>query len=118
MESYRPEQVNPHQSGLNKLLQFGTSARATKTAGSYGDCGATISLGVTSNVHPSLYIPLERGETGCHHSATKERFLIATGRPIQPHAELPEDFCVPEGSRPRGDKSPWRVHGSGFRVEG
>ena len=44
--------VNLYQSEFNKLLQFGSSARATKTAGSHGENpGKTISLGITCNMH-------------------------------------------------------------------
>ena len=90
--------VNPYQSAFNKLLQFGSSARATKTAGSYGERpDRTISMGITCNMHPAQYIPMERGEIGSHAASTKERFLVATGRPVQPHEELPPDFCTPEG---------------------
>ena len=57
--------VNPYQSAFNKLLQFGSSARATKTAGSYGERpDRTISMGITCNMHPAQYIPMERGEKG------------------------------------------------------
>jgi len=90
--------VNPHQSALNKLMQFGSAARATKTSGSYGDSsGNGISLGVVGNMHPATYVPMERSETGSHHAATKERFFICTGRPIQPHEDLPEDYPLPGG---------------------
>jgi hypothetical protein len=90
--------VNPHQSALNKLLQFGSAARATRTSGSYGDTsGNGISLGVVGNMHPSTYVPMERSETGSHHAATKERFLICSGRPIQPHEDLPKDYPLPSG---------------------
>ena len=44
--------VNPYQSAFNKLLQFGSSVRATKTAGSYGERpDRTISMGITCNMH-------------------------------------------------------------------
>ena len=90
--------VNPHQSALNNLLQFGSAARATRTSGSYGDTsGNGISLGVVGNMHPSTYVPMERSETGSHHAATKERFLICSGRPIQPHEDLPKDYPLPSG---------------------
>ena len=90
--------VNPHQSALNKLLQFGSAARATKTSGSYGDSsGNGISLGVVGNMHPATYVPMERSETGAHHAATKERFLICSGRPVQPHEDLPADYPLPPG---------------------
>ena len=77
-DARKQAKLNPHQSALNKLLQFGTAARATKTNGSYGEgASQTISLGVTCNMHPTQYIPMERGELGSHHVATKERFLGA-----------------------------------------
>lgn len=90
--------VNPYQSAFNKLLQFGTSARATKTNGSYGEkLARTVSMGITCNMHPAQYIPMERGEVGCHAASTKERFVISTGRPVQPHEDMPADFCCPPG---------------------
>ena len=90
--------INPHQSALNKLLQFGSAARATKTGGTYGETSLSVSLGVTSNLHPRTYVPMERGECGSHHAATKERFLVSSGRPVQPHEDLPSDFVMPEGA--------------------
>ena len=42
-----------------------------------------MSLGITCNMHPAQYIPMERGEIGSHSASTKERFLIATGRPVK-----------------------------------
>ena len=91
--------VNPHQSSFNKLLQFGSAARATKTTGSFGAAGApAVSLGLSANLHPSQYIPMERGESGSHHAATKERFMVSSGRPVQPHAPLPADYKLPAGT--------------------
>ncbi|OLQ15341.1 hypothetical protein AK812_SmicGene385 [Symbiodinium microadriaticum] len=93
-DAKKHSKLNPHQSALNKLLQFGTAARATKTAGSYGEGASqtrTISLGVTCNMHPTQYIPMERCELGSHQVAAKERFLISSGRPVQPHQDLPDD---------------------------
>jgi len=90
--------VNPFQSAFNKLAQYGQASRATKTSGSYGQAAApTISAGLTGNMQHSTYMPMERGESGSHHVAAKERILISTGRPIQPHAPLPEDYEMPEG---------------------
>ena len=40
---------------------------------------------------------MERGESGCHHTQTKERFLVATEEPVQPHDALPLDYEVPPG---------------------
>ena len=90
--------VNPWQSAFNKLAQYGQASRVTKTSGAYGKADApTISGGISGNMHPSTYVPMERGDSGSHHAATKERILIGTGRPIQPHAALPEDYAMPDG---------------------
>ena len=92
--------VNAFQSAFNKLAQYGQASRATKTAGSYGQIGApTVSVGISGNMHFSTYVPMERAQVGSHHVAAKERMLIATGRPIQPHAPLPEDYVMPAGSQ-------------------
>ena len=101
--SAKASKVNPHQSSLNKLLQFGHAARATKSNGSFGAAGApVVSMGITANIHPSQYIPMERCESGSHHAATKERFLIGSGRPVQPHQALSADYELPAGT------SPWK----------
>ena len=90
--------VNPNQSALNKLMQYGQASRATKSCGSFGAAGSpTVSCGIASNLHPSQYAPMERGELGSHHAATKERATIATGRPVQPHGPLPADYQLPPG---------------------
>ena len=56
-----------------------------------------ISLGVTANIHPSQFFPMERGESGPHQVARKERFLVASGKPVQPHQDLPDDFILEPG---------------------
>lgn len=90
--------VNPHQSTLNKLMQFGQASRATKTCGSFGDGKvAAVSGSVSGNLHPSIYVPMERAECGTHHAMAKERFTVATQEPVQPHAPLPDDYKVPSG---------------------
>ena len=48
-------------------------------------------------MHPSTYVPKERGESGSHHVACEERILSCTGRPVQPHEPLPEDYVMPDG---------------------
>ena len=55
--------INPHQSTMNRLMQYGQASRATKTGGSYGEgaVGCSVSVGCTGNIHPSVYIPMERG---------------------------------------------------------
>ncbi|CAK0860829.1 unnamed protein product [Prorocentrum cordatum] len=91
--------VNAFQSAFNKLAQYGKASRATKTAGSYGRVDApTVSVGISGNIHFSTYVPMERGETGSHHTAAKERILISTGRPVQPHAPLPDTYAMPAGT--------------------
>ena len=90
--------VNSYQSTFNKFAQYGQASRSTKTAGSYGKVDTpTTSTGLSGNMHFSTYVPMERGESGAHHVAAKERLLISTERPIQPHAPLPEDYPMPGG---------------------
>ena len=90
--------MNAHQSAFNKLAQFGQASRATKTAGSYGGVSTpTVSVGIDGNMHFSQYVPMERGESGSHHACAKERLLIATQEPVQPHQALPEDYVMPDG---------------------
>eukprot|EP00959_Pyramimonas_sp_CCMP1952_P363672 7615675-Pyramimonas_sp.AAC.1 len=48
-------------------------------------------------MRPSQYVPMERGESGSHFAHTKERLMVATGRPVQPHEALPADFAPPTG---------------------
>ena len=83
-------------SEFNRLLQTGRSALATKTAGTFGegDAPPTNTCGV-GNVHPSVYIPILRGDTGSNHVASKERLLEGTGRPVEPHSALPLSLETP-----------------------
>ena len=54
--------VNPYQSAFNKLLQFGSSVRATKTAGSYGERpDRTISMGINLQHAPGAVHPNGKG---------------------------------------------------------
>ena len=90
--------MNPFQSAFNKLAQYGRASRATKSAGAYGASGApTVVVGITGNIHPSKYIPMERGEVGSHHTCMQERILISTARVVQPHDGLPPDYVMPQG---------------------
>ena len=90
--------VNPHQSIFNKLAQYGQASRATKSAGAYGGNDApTVSVGITGNIHHSMYVPMERGEIGGHHACAKERLLVCTGEVVQPHAALPANYAMPAG---------------------
>ena len=91
--------VNPHQSALNKLMQYGRSARATKTSGTYGEANAaSVSGGIIGNMHPAQYVSMEKGLSGSHVVACKERFLVGTGRPVQPHEALPSEYSLPDGT--------------------
>ncbi|CAK0858559.1 unnamed protein product [Prorocentrum cordatum] len=90
--------VNPHQSAFNKLAQYGQASRSTKSRGSYGAAAApTVSVGMTGNMRPSQYVPMERWESGSHFAHAKERLMVATGRPVQPHEAPPTDFAPPTG---------------------
>ena len=83
--------VNAHQSAMNKLIQYGQASRVTKTSGSFGEGSPpNVTVGGTGNLHPAIYVPMERAEIGTHHAAGKERFAVATGRPVQPHEALPQ----------------------------
>ena len=78
-------------SEFNKLMQVGRSALATKTAGSFGgDDTPPVNVAGVGNLHPSVWIPVERCEAGKNHAASKERLLVATGRPIEPHHGVPQ----------------------------
>ena len=92
--------VNPHQSSFNKLIQYGQASRATKSCGAYG-LGVTslVTVGCDGNMHPSMYIPMEKGESGSHHAACKERFVVSTRRPVQPHEPLPSDYLMQPGEK-------------------
>ena len=46
-----------------------------------------------------MYIPMEKGESGTNHAACKERFVVSTGRPVQPHEQLPSDYVMQAGKR-------------------
>eukprot|EP00973_Karenia_brevis_P035137 4848107-Karenia_brevis.AAC.1 len=39
---------------------------------------------------------MEKGLLGSHAVACKERFVVATGRPVQPHGSLPADYQLPQ----------------------
>ena len=92
--------VSDAASEFNRLLQTGTASMATKTAGTFGECACPpISLGLAGNAHPSMVIPMERGEIGSNHAAAKERLLFVTGPPIEPYAPLPHRLELPDGVR-------------------
>ena len=81
-------------------MQFGVAARATKTCGAYGEgIPNPVSGSVSCNLHPSMYVPMERQECGAHHAMAKERFVVATEEPVQPHAALPSEYTLPVGHK-------------------
>ena len=82
--------VTDAASEFNRFLQTGTASFTTKNAGAYGEAAApTISMGVLGNGHPSVIIPMERGDIGSNHVAAKERLLFVTGRPVELHTHVP-----------------------------
>ena len=47
--------VNPHQSSLNKLMQYGQAARITKSCGAYGQGRSpAVTVSIAGNLHPSM----------------------------------------------------------------
>ena len=85
-------------SELNKLLQTGVSTMATKTAGAFGQGDVpTISTGLGGNGHPAILIPMLRGKFGGDAVAASYRLPFGSGRPIQPHAALPESMKLYRG---------------------
>ena len=79
-------------------MQTGQSALATKTAGTFGEAGTPrVNVAGVGNVHPSMWIPVERGEAGTNHVAVKERLLIGTGRPVEPHHAIPSRLQTDRG---------------------
>ena len=58
--------VNEHAGVFNRYIQFGDCARATKTAGNHGDGGnvSVTTLSAIGNMHTTMAIPMDRGETG------------------------------------------------------
>ncbi|CAK0821553.1 unnamed protein product, partial [Prorocentrum cordatum] len=90
--------VTDAASEFNRLLQTGTASYTTKNAGAHGEAAApTISMGVLGNGHPSVIIPMERGDIGSNHVAAKERLLFVTGRPVEPHTAVPARLQVRTG---------------------
>lgn len=93
-----PTTVAESASEFNRLMQTGTSSMATKTSGSFGDGKCpTISVGLAGNAHPAMVVPMDRGEIGANHVASKERLLFVSGRPIEPHSALPPRLELPPG---------------------
>ena len=81
---------------------YGQASRVTRSCGAYGH-GKTpaVTVGSDGNLHPSMYVPMEKGESGTHHAACKERFVVTSGRPVQPHEPLPADYCLAAGDSPK-----------------
>ena len=90
--------VNPYAGLLNRFLQFGESARATRTAGTDGEGNVPpVSSIVSGNMHPEVAVPMDRGEIGNHTGQLKERIFLHTGPRVQPHEDIPVDYVMPTG---------------------
>ena len=72
--------VNERAGAFNRYLQFGDSARATKSVGTLGEVGEVTptSFGEIGNIHTDAAIPMDRNEIGNHTGATKERIHLWT----------------------------------------
>lgn len=90
--------VNQHAGAVNRLLQYGECSKTTRSRGSFGT-GSTppVSSAFMGNMHPEVWVPMDRGEIGNHVGATKERILAYTAEPVQPHSPLPSEYDVPSG---------------------
>lgn len=90
--------VNEFAGSFNRAFQFGESSHVTKTAGAYGrasDAPTTWSL--LGNMHPQMGVLMERGEIGNHTGCLKERLWLYGSRRVQPHADIPTDYTLPQG---------------------
>lgn len=56
-----------------------------------------VSCAILGNGHPEMVVPMERGDTGNHTGATRERCLLYTARRVQPHESLPHGYHLPDG---------------------
>ena len=98
-----PEKKGQDAAGLsytagefNRLMQTGTASLATKTSGSFGEGPSpSVSVGLAGPAHPSVIIPVGRGEVGSNHVASKERLIFVTGAPVEPHDSLPARLVLP-----------------------
>lgn len=85
-------------SEFNRLLQTGTASLTTKTSGTFGEGNSpAVSMGLAGNAHPSVVVPMERGDVGINHAAAAERLLLVTARPIEPHSPLDPSLVLPIG---------------------
>ena len=70
-------------SEFNRLLQTGTASLTTKTSGTLGEGNSPAeSMGLAGNAHPSVVVPMERGEVGINHAAAAERLLLVTAQAV------------------------------------
>lgn len=56
-----------------------------------------MNLAGVGNAHPSAFFDVINGNAGSHHVACAERFLLITGKPVEPHSPLPPGLDLPEG---------------------
>ena len=88
-------------STLNTLISSGKTRRATRTSANFGAArGKPVSVSVLGNVHPDMFISMDRGLIGKHTACTKERFVICVDHAVARHAALPEASKVREGGSP------------------
>ena len=81
-------------SELNKVLQTGRCSAQFKSVQSYEDSCSMVNLAGVGNAHPSAFFDVVSGAAGSHHVATAERFLLVTGRAVDPHTPLDIDLPV------------------------
>ncbi|CAK9116147.1 unnamed protein product [Durusdinium trenchii] len=84
-------------SELNRVLQTGRCAVQFKSVQSFEDSGPIVNLAGVGNAHPSAFFDVINGNAGSHHVACAERFLLITGKPVEPHSPLPPGLDLPEG---------------------
>ena len=89
----------------NRLLQTGSAELTCKTAGAgYGGV-RPVGIAGLGNLHVGTLQSMLRQEAGNHEAAPLERVLFLTGRPVSPHAALPESLEV----RPGMDRVVWAL---------
>ena len=87
-----------HASTLNTLIGTGKLQRNTRTSGSYGGSKTpSVNVSIVGNWHWKMILMVERGLTGNHVAATKERCLYCAGTAAKTHEALPADFELAPG---------------------
>ena len=100
-----------HASTLNTLLGTGKTQRSTRSSGSYGSSKTPpVNVDILANLHWKMLTQMERGATGNHVQATKERFLYCAGRADKRHDALPDGYPLPPGVPSRWTWLPLTSH--------